>query len=377
MEDLLSVPQGSFKLKRLPLRPRELLRAWDSADEYLLNCLAEAGVSPVKPRVLIVNDHFGALAVALNEFKPVVMSDSYLSQAATRMNFTENGVNYSEAQFLSSLDPVSGAFDWVLIKAPKTLALLEYQLIQLKPHLLSDSKVIVAGMVKNLSVNVWRLLEKIIGSTNTSLARKKARLIFVTPDLTLTTAVNPYPVRYTLESVGYLISNHANVFSRDSLDIGTRFFLKNQPRWPNASDIVDLGCGNGVVGLIAASENSAATLHFVDESFMAIASARENFERVLSTERKATFRVGDCLTDFAHNSADIILCNPPFHQQNTVGDMIARQMFTQAKNVLRPDGELWVIGNRHLGYHLLLKKLFKTVERVASDAKFIILRASK
>ena len=36
MDTLLCVPQGEFTLKRLPPRKRELLRAWDAADEYLL-----------------------------------------------------------------------------------------------------------------------------------------------------------------------------------------------------------------------------------------------------------------------------------------------------------------------------------------------------
>jgi 23S rRNA (guanine1835-N2)-methyltransferase len=253
--------------------------------------------------------------------------------------------------------------------------LLEHELIRLKPHLADNSQLIVSGMIKGLSSNVWALLEKIIGPTNTSLAIKKARLIFVKPDPALIIPENPYPVQYILEDTDYLISNHANVFSRDSLDIGTRFFLKNLPQWPGAVDIVDLGCGNGVVGLIVARDNPAVTLHFVDESYMAVASASENFARAFGSQRNSTFQVGDGLTDFQKNSADVVLCNPPFHQQNTVGDMIAARMFKQAKHVLRFGGELWVIGNRHLGYHLLLKKLFGTVELVASDTKFIILKA--
>jgi 16S rRNA (guanine1207-N2)-methyltransferase len=50
-------------------------------------------------------------------------------------------------------------------------------------------------------------------------------------------------------------------------------------------------------------------------------------------------------------------------------------MFRQARDVLRPDGELWLIGNRHLAYHIALKKLFGKVELIASNAKFVVLRA--
>ena len=65
-ENLLRVGQGEFELNRLPKRPVELLRAWDAADEYLLNTLAEDLKPPADARIVIFNDSFGALAVALS-----------------------------------------------------------------------------------------------------------------------------------------------------------------------------------------------------------------------------------------------------------------------------------------------------------------------
>ncbi len=376
MTDCLTVAQGEFKLNRLPKRPRELLRAWDAADECLLDTLADASakLSTGTARVLIVNDSFGALAVALSSFSPYAVSDSYLSQQATRLNLVANNLPEHSVSLLSSLDPLEGLFDLVLIKVPKTLALLEDELIRLHPHLTPTTQVIVAGMIKTLPSSVWKLLERLVGSTTTSLARKKARLIFATPDSRLVASPSPYPVSYRLENTEYLISNHANVFSRDSLDIGTRFFLQHLPSRQDACDIIDLGCGNGVVGLIAAECSPAATMHFVDESFMAVASARDNFQRAFGEQRVATFRVGDGLMEVESESADLILCNPPFHQQNTVGDQIAVSLFKQSQRVLRKGGELWVIGNRHLDYHSTLNRLFGSHTVVAANSKFIIVK---
>jgi len=373
MDNCLSVAQGQFELNRLPKRPRELLRAWDAADEYLLDYLAETGLPSAGTRVLILNDSFGALAVALNAILPCAMSDSYLSQQATRLNLAGNGLPEHSVTLINSLEPMEGVFDLVLIKAPKTLALLEDQLIRLHPHLTPSTQVITAGMVKALPSSIWKLLERLVGATTTSLARKKARLIFALPNPELIVPDNPYPVTYRLEGTDYIISNHANVFSRDSLDIGTRFFLQHLPASQNACNIIDLGCGNGVVGLIAAEQNPAAKIHFVDESFMAVASARMNFERAFGQTRDATFSVADGLTDFEQESADLILCNPPFHQQNTVGDQIASMMFKQSRKVLRKGGELRVIGNRHLDYHASLTRLFGTCSLLASNSKFMIL----
>ncbi|MBL6987142.1 MAG: methyltransferase [Methylobacter sp.] len=374
MPNRLAVAQGEFELNRLPKRPRELLRAWDAADEYLLDTVAERLNLPDAARILIVNDSFGALAVALSSFRPQAVSDSFLSQQATRLNLAANNLAENSVSLQNCLEPLEDFFDLVLIKVPKTLALLEDQLIRLHPHLTPATQVIVAGMIKNLPTSVWKLLERLVGPSTTSLARKKARLIFASLDTGLIIPPNPYPVCYRLENTDYLISNHANVFSRDSLDIGTRFFLQHLPSRQGAYDVIDLGCGNGLIGLIAAERSPEATVCFVDESYMAVASAKDNFYRVFEEQRMAIFCVGDGLMELEPESADLILCNPPFHQQNTVGDQIAVSLFKQSRRVLRKGGELWVIGNRHLGYHNYLDRIFGGHSVVASNSKFVIVK---
>ncbi len=376
METLLDVPQGKFELHRLPKRKNDKLRAWDAADEYLLHYLFENIPLSTKDKVLILNDSFGALAISLHAFSPVSISDSYLSQQATRLNLVANQLLEECVQLRSSLDWVIDSADVVLIKVPKTLALLEDQLIRLQPLLTVDTKIVAAGMVKAMSASVWKLMERYVGDTKPSLARKKARLIFVSVNGQQKQQKNPYPTYYQLENTDYRICNHANVFSRDSLDIGTRFLLEHLPKNTGANDIVDLGCGNGILGLMLASDTPSAQLHFVDESYMAIASAKETFYSAF-TERQATFCVADGLINFDSESINFIICNPPFHQQNIVGDQIALSMFKQSFRVLRNGGELWVIGNRHLGYHSELKKLFTRCDVVASNEKFVIWRTVK
>ncbi|MFZ2169667.1 MAG: 50S rRNA methyltransferase, partial [Methylococcaceae bacterium] len=115
-ENLLAVAQGEFELNRLPKRPRELLRAWDAADEYLLNALAEEFKPSADARILILNDTFGALAVALSSFRPLAVSDSYLSQQATRLNLAANDLPERSVRLMNSLEALEGVFDLVLIK---------------------------------------------------------------------------------------------------------------------------------------------------------------------------------------------------------------------------------------------------------------------
>ena len=376
--ETLSSPQGAFALQRYPIRQKETLRAWDAADEYLLQTIAELQPAVSGP-VLIMNDSFGALSCALAPFSPLSISDSFIAHQGTLANLALNQIAPEQVTLQDSLQPVAETgttFDLVVIKITKSLAQLEDQLHRIRPFINAKTRIIAGGMAKGIHTSTLTLFETLIGPTHTSLARKKARLIFTEPNTDLQPPANSYPKSYQLEGTSYQITNHANVFSREKLDIGTRFFIQNLPNDNGYSHIVDLGCGNGIVGLIAAEKNPDATLHFVDESFMAVASAKENFQRQWP-DRDADFRVTDCLQGLSPNSCDLILNNPPFHQQNTVGDFIAWQMFKESLNVLKPGGELWVIGNRHLGYHIKLKRLFGNCQTVCSNKKFVILKAIK
>ena len=373
-ETCLITPQGEYELHRYPARKRELLRAWDAADEYLLDELS--GFGP-KKNILILNDSFGALAVAMHSQSPLSWSDSWLAHRALHDNLERNGCDSTAARPLPSTATPEGPADLVVIKVPKSLALFEDQLIRLKPLLTEKSRVVVGGMVKTMPSSAWQLLERIIGATNTSLARKKARLIEVRPDLQLALPQNPYPKRWRFEGLPFEIINHANVFSRERLDIGTRFLLQHLPATRGAREIIDLGCGNGLLGLVAAQQSPAARLHFVDESYMAIASAQANFQQLDGDLQRAEFHLGNGLATFHKNAADLVLCNPPFHQSHAMGDTVAMSMFRGSARVLRAGGELWVVGNRHLGYHASLKRYFDAVELVASNRKFVVLKCGK
>lgn len=375
--DTLSVPQGNFRLARYPELKNRSLRAWDAADVYLLRELYDSG--PLHPgiEVLLVNDRFGALSVALADLRPQMMSDSFLAHRGTELNLRENHRPADAVRLLTSLQPPHGPLDLVIIKIPKTLALLEDQLHRIRPRLTADSRIIGGGMVKGIHRSTLQLFERVIGPTETSLARQKARLIYSRFDPDLAPGASPYPGEYRLENSGHRLINHANVFSRERLDIGTRLFLERIPAAPDRQRIVDLGCGNGVVGLIAAERNPAAELIFVDESYMAVASAETNFRNAFGAARQARFLPTNCLDGIAAGSVDLVLNNPPFHQQSAVGDHIARAMFRASMKVLKSGGKLLVVGNRHLGYHFKLKQLFGNCTLVAGNRKFVILRADK
>ncbi|XQE67778.1 methyltransferase [Pseudomonas sp. P3C3] len=371
----LATPFAQLDLIRQPEMANEPLQAFDAADEYLLAHLHEQGLGP-DSRVLLLNDGFGALACSLAPHCRVTSSgDSHLGYLALQKNLARNGLTADRVNFVPASATAQGPFDWVLVRVPKTLALLEEQLIRLHGQLAPGARVIAGAMIKHLPRAAGDLLEQYIGPVQASLAVKKARLLTATLE-SRPAPESPYPTRYRLDKPAIELLNHANVFCREGLDIGTRAFLPHLPKSLVPQRVADLGCGNGVLAIAFALANPQAELTLVDESYMAVQSAEANWRAALG-ERPATFRAADGLADQPRDSLDLVLCNPPFHQQQVVGDFLAWRMFQQARAALVTGGELWIVGNRHLGYHAKLARLFRGVQQVAANPKFVVLRATK
>ena len=372
----LLAPQGEFELARNPADDN--LQAWDAADEFLLKHIDDLQVLSAHSKLLILNDAYGALAVALATYPLYSWNDSFLAQQALRDNLVANGYPAEQVKTNPGIDLPAAAVDCVLLKIPKTLALLEHQLYALRPLLHHDTHIVAAGMSRHIHKSTLELFESILGPTTTTRARKKSRLILVERDHSINEGHSKFPDSYEVE-VGrsYRIVNHAALFSRDRLDRGSQLLIEHMPVGEQYRRIVDLGCGNGVLGIIAASLNPTANLLFCDESHMAIASASENFHHAFAQMRKVEFRVDDCLRGVAADSRDLVLINPPFHQQHNLGDAIAWKMFKDAQRVLVAGGELRLVGNRHLAYHAKLKKLFGNCETIAATTKFVILSSIK
>lgn len=398
-----SAPWGDLDLTRFPAEPREQLRAWDAADDYLLRHLADSGADastgggPVdlSGAVVVVGDRWGALTTALARWRPTQISDSFLGQQATRANLLRNAPDafgndgegdegdQNSVRLLSTRDTPPDRIDVLLVRVPKSLALLEDQLHRLAPGVHAGTVVIGAGMTTEIHTSTLKLFERILGPTRTSLAVRKSRLIFCTPDPAPARTPSPWPLRYELPAglgalSGRMVTNHAGVFCADRLDIGTRFLLEHLPLRQGPDRVIDLGCGNGVVGTAAALGNPESDVLFLDESHQAVASAEATFRANADpATTKAEFLVADAATTLPAESADLVLNNPPFHSHRATTEGTARRMFATARTVLRPGGELWVVGNRHLGYHLRLRRLFGACEVVAADPKFVVLRAVK
>lgn len=399
--ETLTVPQGSFELARVPRAGKRPLRAWDAADEYVLEQLADLVVEGAdgdnvrSPNILIVGDGFGALACGLASWAPIVAAESAAGCQAIAENLERafpGGADGVTVQSILDLDTTPVPFDVVVIKIPKATPHLVEILHRIRPHVTATTQVIGAAMLKHIHTSTIDSFEKIIGPTSTSLAKKKARLIHVTPNSDREPRPNPWPK--TWKAHGHTLVNHGGGFSPNKLDPGTSLLLDSlrsiedymgDPDRSTGDEfhVVDLGCGNGIIGLqLSALAHQAGVPHrvsAVDDSSLAIRAAEASWQASSlpaesSTSRVVTFHHAHRLVNvLSDSSADLVVVNPPFHDDRVLGDETAWSMFVDAHKVLRPGGRLVVVGNRHLAYHAKLKKIFGGVDNVGSNAKFVVL----
>lgn len=379
MSSQFTLDQIHLQLDRFPPGQKtRSLQAWDAADELLIR-YALRQLSGDSTSLLLVNDQFGTLACALHPFSPIQWSDSYISQLATQHNLQQNGL--SPVRQLASTEPCPPCAA-VLLKLPGNHSFLRYQLRQIKQQLPDGTQLVAAAKAKDIHANLLQIFAEEIGPVSASLTEKKCRLITAVCDKNLPVPTKPqFPLVWPVEilsphaAITIDIVNHANVFAREQLDVGARFFLQHIPPIQPGQRVIDLGCGNGVIGLAVLATEPLAQVLFCDESFMAVQSARDNVSRHFPAAIQTEFLADDSLSQQTDLSADYILCNPPFHQQQAVTDHIAWQMFADARRVLKVGGRLRIVCNRHLGYGEKLTRLFGGCIHIASNAKFSVFEA--
>lgn len=343
------------------------IQAWSQADAYLLRLLDDEPAA-MRGKVAVINDDWGALAVATQAFAPLPYSDSaiYRDWLARNLGLADTTVHGIEQLARS---PAT----FFLMRLPKNLHFFRHQLSLLS--CLPDITVYVAGMQKYWPASFFEAAHDYFADVEFYPGIRKAKAMRLGEGKANR---EPQPEqRLECPEFGLAAINYPNVFSRDSLDIGTRFFLENFPDLSACSNVLDLACGNGLLGIKALQAFPQLQGWFVDESHYATLSCRASLKANAIDENRYTVLQNNILHGLSLPPMDAILCNPPFHQQHRIGDHIASAMMAHSARVLAENGRLYLIGNRHLNYNLLLGRHFSQVNVHAANSKFVILKAMR
>ena len=381
LDELLQIKGVELSLRR-PGRANGL-RGWDAADELLLEQALERLEAKPEQQVLVIDDQFGALTLGLAGFSPVTLADSATLISALQLNATEN-LPCTEPE--SWLKPPVTAFDLVVMRIPRQADYLAWLLRWVNQVLDPAGLIIAGGMIKHLPDRSAQVFDELVRTQTVCPARKKARVVIAKRGQQTLEGWSEQWRGFRVPDANVQVDALPAVFSRRKLDIGTRellpFVRQLVTGLPPGSRILDLACGNGVLGLAALSQRGDLDVTFSDVSSQAVLSAHHNVERAFP-DAQAHFIHGDGVSQLLAAGIlsseipdfDLILLNPPFHEGGVVGDHIALALFEQSASVLATGGRLLMVGNRHLGYHRTLKQSFSRVRQLASAPKFVVFEA--
>lgn len=283
---------------------------------------------------MVVGDRWGALATALSAHRPTQITDSFLAQEATRANLARNGVEGTAVRLLTTQDTPPTASTSCSSGCRRASPCWRTSCTGWRPACTRDRRRGHGHGQGDPHLDAAPL--RADPRPDPDLAgREEGPADLLHPVPRDRPGRQPWPYSYRLPDdigpvSGRTVVNHAGVFCADRLDIGTRFLLQHLPRSRGPERIVDLGCGNGVVGTAMALANPEAEVLFVDESYQAVASAEETY-RENTDGVGAQFRVGDGLAEVPAGSVDLVLNNPPFHSHQATTDTTAWRMFSGAR----------------------------------------------
>jgi release factor glutamine methyltransferase len=142
----------------------------------------------------------------------------------------------------------------------------------------------------------------------------------------------------------------------------------------NAYDILDLGCGTGIIGITIALERPLSKITLIDQSEHAIQNTKDN--QALYQATNVMIQKSDWFNTLDQTRFDVILSNPPYLEENDphlfqglegepmdalvagpAGTEAIQHIIKNAKNYIKPSGWLFI---EH-GYNQaeIVKDLFK------------------
>ncbi|MDT8879786.1 methyltransferase [Halomonas saccharevitans] len=295
-----------------------------------------------------------------------------------------------QARGLSTLSPFEAgeaAPPGVVLFWPKSHALGEWWLLWLCAHLPPGTPLQLVGENQGGIKRVLKVLAALgLGCRKVDSARRcglyATRLDRV--------GIDPDDAWMSFEAEGLQLVSHPGVFGHGKLDDGTRLLLGELPaalggplgEGADEAEILDVGCGDGILAAWLARRGARVTA--TDVNAFAVEATRRTLE--------ANGLIGEALESDVYSALDarrygarrdgarrfdVIISNPPFHQERAIDYGPAGRLIREAPEHLHPGGQLLLVANAFLPYPDLLTRTFGGFEILADDRRFRVYRAIK
>lgn len=178
-------------------------------------------------------------------------------------------------------------------------------------------------------------------------------------------------IEYELNGCKFKFISDNGVFSKNKIDFASEFLIKtifNEVK----GNILDVGCGYGVIGIIFSKNNNVSSVTMLDVNHRALELAKKNINL---NKVEAKIIESDGFENISEEY-DTIVTNPPIR----AGKTVIYQIYKDAYNHLKKDGILYLVINKKHGAPSTIKELnniFGNCEIVDKKAGFHVLKCIK
>lgn len=183
---------------------------------------------------------------------------------------------------------------------------------------------------------------------------------------------------HDIRSINFVINNlhlklytDAGVFSKNKVDYGSEVLIKSLPAL--SGNVLDLGCGYGVIGISIAGLNPSTQVTMVDINQRAVETAQRNIER--NQIKNAITYVSDGFEEVSDCYSSIV-SNPPIR----AGKNVIYPLFEQCLEYLLPSGSLYLVIQKKQGAKSAMEKLhsvFGNCEAINKQGGYWVLKSTK
>lgn len=163
----------------------------------------------------------------------------------------------------------------------------------------------------------------------------------------------------------------SGVFSKTRIDLGTRLLIESM-NLPEKGYTLDIGCGYGPVGIVAAVYNPKLHVVMTDLNERALWLTKENAKR--NKAENVEIRKGFLYEPVKDMKFETILSNPP----TTAGMKIVLPIIEQAPQHLAKDGLLQIVVRSKISGKRLttkIKETFGNIQILARQSGYRVLTA--
>ncbi len=169
-----------------------------------------------------------------------------------------------------------------------------------------------------------------------------------------------------IQGINLTLQTNEQVFSPTAIDKGTRAMLSFVSFSPE-DKVLDLGCGCGIVGILAAKQIGAENVVLCDVSENAVELSKQNAK--INGVENLLVRRSDGLTDIPENKFTMILSNPPYHTDFAV----AKHFIEDGFQKLVVGGKMVMVTKRLDWYRNKLSSVFGGATVKEKDGYYVFI----